>query len=310
MGETLTIDTTKAFAIVVEVGDRSFIRIHPAPGYGYYGHGDGRDLCVNGVDGLRKAPGDDAFFVFDGRPVTSIAKITPPRRIVTKYELRDDLRGSAKEETISVDQYGTLADRDQCLYRAVHEDIPRAAEDIPFIVQHETGEPRKLPLGVHCSDKNHFARYPSFWHLGPVWATSHYVLWRVAKRINEIKADNPLIKFSFRPFDGGYIDYRTGSETTAGVEVGKLMVNGIEVSKPASFVINFTTDTKDRPTGYTTVIKAVTAPNLDELEARIVAYVDEVTAHLTKWVTPDACPCCLRKFGPATAAKFRVRGAA
>lgn len=306
MAETLTLDTSKAFAVVVEVGDKSYIRIHPAPGYGYYGHGDGRDLCVNGIDGLRKAPGDDAFYVFDGRPVTSIAKITPPRRIVTKYELREDLRGSAKEETISVAQYGDLGEGDQCLYRPVHEDIPRAAEEIQFIVQQEAGEPRKLPLGIHCSDKNHFARYPSFWHLGPVWATAHYVLWRVAKRIHEIKADNPLIAFEFRPFDNGYTDYRTGHETTVWARVSKLVVNGLEVSPPGSMAKCFTIKAEDRNI-YTRLVQAVTAANLEELEAKIAAQVDELTSDLTKWVKPDTCPCCQRKFGPATAAKFRAR---
>ncbi|WP_431490927.1 hypothetical protein [Paraburkholderia fungorum] len=301
------IDLTKPHAVVVEVGDKSYIRLHSPSDF--YGYRDGKALCVNGIDGLRQSPGDPEFFMFGGA-VHSLAKITPPRRIVTKYELREDLRGSTKEEVISVDQYGALVDGDQCLYRPVYEDIPRAAEDIPFLVQHETGEPRKLPPGIICSDKNHFARYPSFWHLGPVWATAHYVLWRVAKRINEIRGENPLIKFSFSSFREGYDTYRAGTETTAWVEVGKLVVNGIEVSKPASFVVNFTTDTKDRPTGYTHVIKAVAAPCLDELEAKIVAYVDEVTAHLRKWVSPDACPCCQRKFGPSTAAKLRARGAA
>lgn len=286
------IDFTKTHAIVVEIGDRCFIRIIEG---GYYF--DGKTLAVNGKIGLCKAPTDDSFFVFYGPHVDTLQKITPPRRIVTKYVLRDDLKGSPKEEVISVDQRAALSEADQCLYSAVHEDIPQQAEDIPFLVQREDGEPSALPFGVVSTDKNAFARFKSFQHLGPVMARHNYVLWRLALRVQEIAQHNPLIAFS----SGWGRDLDKYLKETAYksffIEVRKMEVNGITVAAQG-LKTHYTTDPADSRTSYALLVQAVAGENLADLEAKVSAYVNKLTEPLVRWANPNTCPCCKRSFDP------------
>lgn len=279
----------KPTVLIIEHGGRSYIAITA----NYY-YSDGKNVAANGVTGLPKAPGDQSFLMFDGAPVETLQRITPPRRIITKYVLRGDLKGSSKEEVVSVEQRSEMSDADQCLYVAVHEDIPQQAEDIPFLVQREDGPPSLLPKGVTSIDKSYFARAPAFWHLGPVRASAKYVLWRTAKRLDEVIKGNRLIKWSIGW--GGDIDkYLSDFHSAFFIEVAPLTVNGMEVS-PKGFRTMFTTDAKDRNLTYSTLIQAIDGANLDDLEAKVAAQVEALVGPSLRWVSPDKCPCCQRRF--------------
>ena len=280
-----------ARAVVVEFGGKSYIRFFA----GYY-YTDGKNIAVNGVTGLEKSPGADDFFVFDGAPVRSIQKITPPQKITTKYELRDDLRGAAKENTISVDVYRSMSPDDQTLYRAVNEDIPRKAEDVPFVIQKEKGPPSKLPQGVFCTDKNYFARFPSFHHLGPVRASSKYVLYRLAERFQQIIANNPYVKNGSHgiPADPKKEYLGSSYRDSFFIDIRPMTVNGIEVTAKGLPTM-FTSDATDQRLSYAHVVRAIDGDNLADLESKIVAYVERETAKHQKWTQPDKCPCCQRK---------------
>jgi len=277
-------------AAIAEFDGKSYIRILVAS----HGYIDGKSLAVNGQLGLEKAPGDDSFLVFDG-VVETLQKITPPRRITTKYELREDLRGAAKADVVSVDAYRELPESDQALYRPVCEDIPQTGEDIPFVVQSEAGPPAKLPKGVVCTDKNYYARFPGYWHLGPVRATAKYVLWRTAQRVAEIIRENRYIKWSSgwgRDVD----EYLNEThKNTFFIEIAPMTVNGIEV-RAQGLSSMFTTETKDRSLSYARIVQAVDANNLEDLEVKVAAYVEDLTSHARKWTSPDRCPCCQRRF--------------
>jgi len=284
----------KPRAAVMEHGGKSYVRIVHAGQYHTYDLI--RTVAVNGQTGLDKAPGDDSFLIFDGK-VETIEKITPPHRITTKYELREDLRGAAKADVVSVDQFRNMSEADQALYLAAHEDIPQTAEPIAFVVQSEDGPPSLLPKGVICTDKNYYARLPGYWHLGPVRATAKYVLWMTAKRLDEIIQHNRYIKWSSgwgRDLDRYLRDAHTD---TFFIEVAPMMVNGIEV-KAANFHTMFTTDAKDRNLGYARLVQAVDGDNLADLEAKVAKYVEDLTAQARGWTSPDRCPCCQRKFKP------------
>jgi hypothetical protein len=281
-------------AIVVEHGDKSYIKVVRTNGY----YVDQKHIAANGISGLLQAPGDSSFLMFDGK-VTTLQKIIPARRITTKYELREDLRGSPKAETISVSDHGNLSEADQSLYRPVYEDIPQGAEDIPFAIQREDGPPSLLPHGVSCIDQNSFARFPSFHHLGPVRASAKYVLWRLAEAFQQIIADNPYITNSMhgvgRDADAAYKGIVRGYQDSFFIEVKPMTVNGIEVA-PKGMKTMFTVDGKDRHLSYGRTVPALAGDNLDDLEKKIAAFIDKTTAEHRKWVQPNACPCCQRRF--------------
>ncbi len=280
--------TEETRAVVIEYGGKSYIKI-----FATYYYSDGKNLAANGHVGLGKAPGDDGLFVFDGSPVKSLQKITPPRRIVTKYELRADLRGSPKEETLSVSEHGNASEADQALYTAVYENIPREAEDIPFVIQKEKGPPSKLPQGIICTDQNYFARYPSFHHLGPVRATPRYMLYRVAKKLESIIAGNRYIKWSWVNDKAEEI-LTSRFKDSIWVDVAPMLVNGIEVTGK-NLHTRFSIDPKDSQS-YSKIVAAIDGAGLDDLETKVSAYVEQITAKLSSWVQPDKCPCCQRRF--------------
>jgi hypothetical protein len=278
-------------AVVVEHAGKSYIRI-----FANWYYSDGKNIAVNGQAGLPPAPGDNSFLLFDGAPVKTLQKVIAPRRITTKYELREDLRGAAKEATLSVADHSNLSEADQALYRAVHEDIPRGTEDIPFVIQKEKGPPSQLPNGIVCTDKNYFARFPSFHHLGPVRATAEYMLYRLAVRFGEMMGNNPYIKNSMHgvPADAAKEILNNHHRTSFFIEVAPMKVNGIEVRPTSGMHTMFSTDQNDR-SNYCHRVAALDGDNLADLEAKIVAYVEKVTEPHRRWVTPDRCPCCQRK---------------
>jgi len=278
-------------AVVVEHAGKSYVRVLRS---NYWL--DEKLIAVNGVCGLPKAPGDDSFLVYDGT-VETLERITPPKRIVIKYELRPDLVGSPKPPLLSVDEYHALPEADQGLYGPVWEDVPRQAEPIEFWTQKENGPPSKLPRGVVCTDRNSFARFPSFHHLGPVAATKNYMLWRTAKRVEEIIANNPLVKWSSgwgRDVD----EYLTNSHRDSFfIEVRPMSINGIEV-KAQGLHTMYTTDEKDRGLSYGAIIRPVHGDNLEDLEQKVAAEVERLTGALTRWAKPSECPCCKRPLDP------------
>jgi hypothetical protein len=283
-------------ALIAEHGGRSYIRLNASRGYHFYDHDK---IAANGVYPLPKAPGDDAFLVCDGK-VERLEKITPPRRIITKYELRGDLRGASKAEVLGVAEWGALPDGDQGLYRPIHEDIPRQAEPIPFLIQSEAGEPSKLPQGVVSIDPKYFAKFPAYWHLGPVRATAKYVLWRTAQRLAEIIKTNPLITWSSGW--GRDLDELLKSQHRDSffIEFKSMIVNGTAVSAAGTKSM-FTTDAKERSGGYVQTVQAVDGADLTDLEAKVAAYVEKLTEQARKWVSPDRCPCCQRRFAKTKA---------
>lgn len=286
-------------AVVVEHGGKSYITVLRS----YYV--DQKQIAANGQCGLPNAPGDSAFLVYDGK-VKTLEKITPPRRITTKYQLRDDLVGSSKAEVIAVSDYEALSDGDRCLYRAVYEDIPRAAEPIPFVIQKENGPPTQLPRGVVCTDKNNFARFPSFWHLGPVRASAQLVLARVAERLEQVIASNPYIKRSWGCGTEKPEEIVGSHRRSIFVEVVPMVVNGIEVV-PKGMTSMFTTDTNDRHLTYGMVVGPIDGADLADLETKIAAYVAEATAQHAAWVSPAECPCCRKPFEPAVVVKPKAK---
>lgn len=285
---------TEVHAVVVEYAGKSYIKMVAS---GYYA--DGRNISANGVSGLVGAPGDSSFLVYDGAPVTTLQKIIPARRITTKYELREDLRGSPKAETISVSDYGNLSDGDQTLYRPVYEDIPQGAEDISFVIQKEDGPPSRLPQGVFCIDRNSFAKFPAFQHLGPVRAAPKYVLWRLAEAFRKIMGENPYIAMSMHGIgqdaDTAYKKMVTGYQDSFFITVKSMKVNGIEVT-PKGLHTMFSTKADDRRLPYATLISAIDGDNLEDLERKITAFIAKVTDGHRKWVQPNECPCCQRRF--------------
>lgn len=279
-------------AVVVEYGGKSYIRLFTSH---YFS--DGKSIAANGQVGLPQAPGDSSFLMFDGAPIKTLQRIIPPHQITTKYELREDLRGAAKEAVISVEQYRALSDSDQGLYRAVHEDVPRQAEDIPFVIQKEHGPPSRLHDGIVCTDKNHFARFPSFHHLGPVRATPKYVLYRLAVRFAELIGGNPYIKNSMHgvPADPAKEILNSHHRDSFFIEVATMRVNGIEVRPNVGMHTMFSTDPTDR-SSYCYRVGAIDGVNLEDVEAKVVALIDKVTEPHRRWVMPDKCPCCQRAF--------------
>jgi hypothetical protein len=289
-------------AVVVEYGGKSYIRLFRS-----YGYGDTKNIAANGRVDLPKSPGDDAFLMLDAAPVTTLQKITPPRRITTKYELRADLRGASKEEVLSVDQYRALKECDQGLYRAIQEDLAQQAEDIPFVIQKEDGPPSKLPAGVVCTDKNYFARFPSFHHLGPVRATARYVLYRLAIRFAEIIGSNPFIKNSMHgvPADPVKEILNSHHRDSFFIEVTPMKINGIEVRPTSGMHTMFSTDPTDR-SSYCQRVAAIDGEDLADLEVNVAAFIDKVVEPHSRWVMPDKCPCCQRPFAePPKPAKRR-----
>lgn len=276
-------------AAVIEHAGKSYIQIIG----GQYGL-DRKLLAANGVADLPPAPGDSAYFVFDG-VVETLERIIPPRRITTKYELRADLRGAPKPEVLSVAEWQALSDTDQGIYRAVVEDIARSAEPIAFVTQKEDGPPSKLPEGIVCTDKNYYARYPSFWHLGPVMATARYMLYRIALRIEEIVSDNRYIAWSHHPGDPEKEILRSRYRDSFFISAKELRVNGIDVT-PKGLRSMFTIDAKDHSLSYCQIVSAVAAENLDTLMVAVEKAVDGYTEQARNWVQPNACPCCKRRY--------------
>lgn len=287
-------NTNEIHAVVVEHAGKSYIKIIRINGW----HVDRQHIAANGTSGLLPAPGDDSFLIFDGE-VTSLQKIIPARRITTKYTLREDLRGSPKAETISVADYGDLSDGDKALYRPVHEDIPQGFEDIPFVIQHEAGPPSKIPVGVFCVDRNSFARFPSFHHLGPVRASAKYVLWRLSCAFRQLIADNPYITDSThgirRDDDDAFKEMVRGYQDSFFITVKAMTVNGIEV-KPTGLHTMFSVKPDDRRLNYAQTVSAIDGDSLEDLETKIGAYIEKVMAPHRKWVQPNECPCCHRRF--------------
>lgn len=287
-------------AVVVEHAGKSYVKLISS---GYCA--DGRNIAANGVSGLKGAPGDSAFYVYDGAPVNTLQKIIPARRITTKYELREDLRGSPKAETISVADYGNLSGGDQTLYRPVYEDIPQGAEDIAFVIQKEDGPPSRLPQGVFCIDRNSFARFPAFQHLGPVRASAKYVLWKLAEAFRKIIADNQYITTSMHGIrhdaDTSHKEMVQGYQDSFFITVKPMTVNGIEVTAKGLHTM-FSTKPDDRRLSYATLIPAIDGDNLEDLEVKIAAFIAKITDGHRKWVQPNACPCCQRRFAKARSA--------
>lgn len=285
--------TSNIEAIVVEHDEKSYIRVLSGNNYS----GAPKDIAANGVADLPQAPGDYQFLVYDGAPVKRLERIIPAQRIVVKYELREDLKGSQKDDVISVDAYRALPDGDQALYRAVHDDVPREAKPIPFVIQKENGPPSQLPKGVVCTDKNYFARFPSFHHLGPVRATARYVLYRLALRFQEIIADNPYITSGTHGVHGNAAKEILNNQYRDSffVKASPMLINGIEVT-PKNLKTMFSFATKDKNHPYGQVVRYIDGDNLVDLEAKVAAYVEKITEDHRNWVTPDKCPCCQRRF--------------
>lgn len=287
-------------AVVVEHAGKSYIRVLAS---GYYS--DAKYIAANGVSGLSTAPGDTAFLVYEGPTVSTLQRVIPARRIVTKYELRADLRGSPKAETISVADYGNLSDGDRAIYSAVYEDIPQGSEDIPFVVQQEKGPPSQLPQGVFCTDKNSFARFPSFHHLGPVRASPKYVLWRLANAFHTIIGGNPYITDSMhgvgRSVDQAHREMVQGYQDSFFITMKPMTVNGIEVTAKG-VPYYFTTD-KEKNVSYGMKVAAIDGNSLADLEANISAFITKTTQPHRKWVQPNNCPCCQRRFTKKASAK-------
>jgi hypothetical protein len=275
-------------AIVTEHAGRSYIQV--AVG----GWLDKKSIAANGVADLPPAPGDPNFFVFDG-VVETLERVIPPRRITTKYQLRDDLRGAPKPEVLAVAEWQALPERDQEIYRAVVEDIPQSAEPIPFVTQREDGPPSKLPEGIVCTDRSYYARCPSFWHLGPVRATARYMLYRVTLRLREIVGSNPYIQWSHSPGDPEKDILRSSYANSVWISAKDMLVNGIGVS-PKGLKSMYTIDPKDRSLTYGVIVSAINAPDLEALMAAVDAQVEQYTEHARKWVQPNACPCCKRRY--------------
>lgn len=291
---------TEVRAVVVEHGGKSYIKIF-SPNH-YYSDLY-KDVAANGVAGLEKAPGDDGFAVFDGSPVVTLEKLIPARKITTKYVLREDLRGAAKEETISVSDYNRLSESDQSLYGPVYEEIPRTAEPIPFVTQTEDGPPSALPRGVVCTDKNYFARFRSFHHLGPVMATDRYVIYRLAHAMKKLMGENPYIKNSTHgvPADPFREFLSEQYRTSFFIDVMPMTVNGIEVTAKGLATM-FTVKTEDSRLGYARLVQGVVGDSLSDLEAKIDQYIEALIRPHRSWVQPTECPCCHRRFKKASAA--------
>lgn len=275
-------------AVVVEHAGKSYIKVIQT---GNYWGGDLKSFAANGISDLPRAPGDDSFLVYDGAPVTTLQKITPPKRITTKYLLREDLRGAAKAEVISVAEFGRLPEADQGLYTPVVEDIPRQAEDIPFVVQKEDGPPSPLPRGVVTADKNYFARFKSFHHLGPVMATPRYVLARISVRISEIVQGNRHVEWSMLRYTPEEI-LKDNRHTSLSVSLSPLRINGIN-AQATNLKTWWTIDTGHLQS-YQTRVPSITGANLEDLEAHVAAHVAETTKNIASWYPPDLCPCCQR----------------
>jgi hypothetical protein len=279
-------------AVVVEHDNKSYIRILSGNIYS----GPEKNIAANGATNLMTAPGDNQFLVYDG-VVETLERIIPAQRIVTKYELRQDLRGSPKEDTISVDTYRNLPSPDQALYTAVYEDIPRESRNISFVVQNEDGPPSRLPQGIVCTDRNYFARFASFHHLGPVRATARYVLYRLALRFKEIIADNPYITSGTHGVSGDAAKEILNNKYRDSffVSAAPMSINGIEVT-PKNLYSKFVINSKGQEPSYAKQIGYIDGDNLDDLQAKVTAYIDRLTEQHCNWIEPDKCPCCQRRF--------------
>lgn len=274
-------------AVIVEHAGKSYIQMVQTGNY-WYG-GNLKNVAANGVTDLPPAPGDNGFMVYDGAPVRTLQRITPPKRITTKYVLREDLRGASKAEVIGVSDYGNLPEGDQALYTGVVEDIPQQAEDIPFVIQKENGPPSPLPQGVVTADKNYFARFKSFHHLGPVQATPRYVLARISARISEIVKNNPHVEWSMLRYTPEQI-LKDSGYTTLSVSLRPLTINGINAT--ATNLKTWWTIDTGHLLSYQTRVPAITGENLEDLEAKVAAHVSETTKNIASWYPPDHCPCC------------------
>src|SRR5690606_16750998 len=119
-----------------------------------------------------------------------------------------------------------------------------------------------------------FARFPGFWHLGPVRATAKYVLWRIAKRVADLVGENPLVKWS-SGWGRNIDEYLRSSYTdTFFIEVAPLEWNGVKLT-PAGLKTMFTTDAAKRGSNWGMVVSAIDGANLDDLETKVAAYVEQ-----------------------------------
>ena len=239
-------------------------------------------MTVNGRSDWPRAVGDGGFMVVPGR-VKAIEVVFEPTKVTTKYQLREDLRCSAKPEWVSASEYSDLDQTDRILYAPVHEERAEPSVPVKAIEVDAKAAPRVIPNGITVKAPHHINMWQFLWWTLPCSATREYLFERLKARVAEL---DPT-QFSVTV----YTNIKHVRVTTGGLEVGGVLY------APQSPLLSVD--------GERGGIPSIEGENLDDVLAKAEAWLADRMKPIEAVRNLAICPGCRRKLPTGQKAKVQ-----
>lgn len=245
---------------------------------------------VSGLEGLlingkpapataRRAPGDpENYYQVKGK-ITSVARLQSPVKVVTQYKVRPEFADSIKAP-ISVAEYKRLAEgRREIIYEPEYREDPRPPLEYPIELHEEVAAPVKWPEGVMVRRPDYLGMFKSQWHTLPCFMTRPALMKLLAPKVKSAVERKAIFN----------LDYY---ENTRHMWLrAHFTIMGKDFSTD---VFRFETDAKDGR-NVANLLPVIEGSNLDELNAKVDAFIAEQLAKVEAIEVPKTCPCCEQK---------------
>ncbi|TAA54588.1 hypothetical protein [Shinella sp. JR1-6] len=241
-------------------------------GYGYTAHINGK-ACTDFPDAI----GDENFVDVVG-DITSIAAHYPQRKVITHYVPRPEFTDTVKGP-LSIAEYSALnEDRREVIYQPAYrmEDVP--PRPMEYVVYEVDAAPRKFPPGVMITVPDYLRRYRNVWHTLPCFMEKKELFTRLADAVVAETKNRSHFKVG---------DHRN---------IGSLSVDAaVKVQGfPQEFSFRILRWGLTNDYGNT-IVPQIQGDNLDDLLAKVGAWIGEQVERVRLVHSPVNCPCCGRK---------------